>query len=94
MHILNEGERQEWLSHNTDWSLQGNEISASYKFKNFVEAVGFMTMIAIEIERKNHHPTIINMYNKVQISMTTHDAGNVITNKDTDLAEIISKLKR
>ena len=93
MHTLNDTEVTEWINAFPDWSQEGTSICASYSFKNFVNAFSFISKVAIEMEKANHHATITNTYNKVKISMTTHDAGNNITSKDTALAEIITKLK-
>ncbi len=93
MHVLTDQELRDWLAHHPDWSQEGNEITTSLIFKNFVEAFGFMSQLAIEMERVNHHATITNTYKNVKISMTTHEADNQITDRDTHLAEIIINLK-
>ena len=93
MHILTAQELDLWLENHPEWSSENNLISTQYKFKNFVEAFGFISKLAIEMERANHHATITNTYNSVHISMNTHDAGGKITDKDTNLAETIQKLK-
>ena len=80
-----------------DWS---EEISADgrsallkeFKFKDFVSAWGFMTKVALLAEKMDHHPDWSNVYNKVSIRLTTHDAGNKITEKDRKLAAEIDKL--
>lgn len=69
-----------------------NTLNHTFTFKNFTTAFGFMTMCAIEIEKLNHHPSWNNTYNKVEISLTTHDAGNIITDLDYKLAEIIENI--
>jgi 4a-hydroxytetrahydrobiopterin dehydratase len=63
-----------------------------FEFKNFSEAFAFMTRVAIEAEKMDHHPKWTNVYNKVEIWLTTHDAGNIITEKDTKLAAKIDGL--
>lgn len=75
----------------TDWSFDGTFISRNLKFKNFIEAFSFMTAVALEAEKMNHHPDWNNVYNSVTINLNTHDA-NGITQKDIDLANIIDKL--
>ncbi|MDJ1504154.1 4a-hydroxytetrahydrobiopterin dehydratase [Xanthocytophaga agilis] len=74
------------------WKEEDNKLKKTFQFKNFVEAFGFMTKVAIEAERMNHHPWWANVYNRVEIELNTHDAGNIITDKDRKLAEIIDKL--
>ena len=70
------------------WELKDEKLQKSFKFTNFVEAFGFMTRIALEAERMNHHPEWSNVYNNVTIKLSTHDAGG-ITDYDIKLAEII-----
>jgi len=72
------------------WNEENNELVAQLKFKDFKEAFAFMTEVAIIAEKMNHHPTWSNTYNKVEIRLSTHDAGNTITDKDRKLAESIT----
>jgi 4a-hydroxytetrahydrobiopterin dehydratase len=74
-----------------NWSYDGKSITRSLKFKNFTDAFSFMTAVALEAEKMNHHPDWSNVYNSVTINLNTHDA-NGITQKDLDLAGIIDKL--
>ena len=74
------------------WTTENNVLYKKFEFKNFTSAFGFMTRVAIEAEKMDHHPKWTNVYNKVEIWLTTHDAGNVITEKDTKLAAIIDGL--
>ncbi len=74
------------------WLEQNNQLYRAFTFKDFVEAFAFMTKVATLAEAHNHHPTWANTYNKVEIWLQTHDAGNVVTQKDEDLAEAIDKL--
>ncbi len=76
----------------TMWLEQNNKLYQSFKFKDFKEAFSFMTKVAALAEHYNHHPTWLNTYNKVEIWLSTHDVGNVITEKDEQLAEAIDKL--
>lgn len=69
------------------WQEINNELVKTFEFKDFNEAFGFMTRAAMIIEQHNHHPHWSNVWNKVTIKLTTHDAGNIITQKDRDLAE-------
>jgi 4a-hydroxytetrahydrobiopterin dehydratase len=76
-----------------NWQKVGNQkIIREYIFNDFVEAFGFMTKVAILAEKANHHPEWSNVYNRVRIELTTHDAGNTVTEKDILLAESIEKL--
>ena len=75
-----------------DWKIieDGKKIKKTFKFKSFIEAFSFMTKIAIYAEKKDHHPEWSNVYNKVEICLTTNDAGG-ITEKDVDLINFIEK---
>ncbi len=68
------------------WTEENNQLKRSFQFKNFVEAFGFMTKVALVAEKMNHHPNWSNVYNKVEICLSTHDKGNSITAKDKKLA--------
>lgn len=68
---------------------QNNALIGEFKFKNFTEAFGFLAQVAILQEKHNHHAKIENMYNRVTLTLTTHDAGNTVTEKDYKLAEEI-----
>jgi len=69
-----------------------DKLQAELKFKDFQEAFAFMTEVAICAERADHHPWWSNVYDTVEIHLNTHDAGNVVTQKDRDLAGEIEKL--
>jgi len=73
------------------WTGGDDFITRVFKFEDFVSAFGFMTQIAIHAEKANHHPEWFNVYNRVDVTLTTHDAGGV-TDKDVKLAEIMNKL--
>lgn len=75
----------------TTWKLLDNQLVREFKFKDFIEAFGFMTKVALLAQQANHHPEWSNVYNKVKICLTTHDAEG-ITIKDTDLALEIENL--
>lgn len=79
-------EIQTFISQNNGWALKQNKIHREYTFKNFVEAFGFMTQVALIAEKSNHHPEWFNVYNKVVIDLTTHEAGG-ITERDFSLAK-------
>jgi 4a-hydroxytetrahydrobiopterin dehydratase len=74
-----------------DWTLNGNELKKEITFKNFTQAFGFMTLVAFEAEKLNHHPDWKNSYNKVVIVLKTHDVDG-LTELDFKLATRISKL--
>lgn len=74
------------------WKEENNTLYKKYKFLDFSEAFGFMTRVAIEAEKMDHHPLWTNVYNQVEIWLSTHDAGDIITDKDYKLAEKIDKL--
>jgi 4a-hydroxytetrahydrobiopterin dehydratase len=71
------------------WIEQNNTLSATFTFDNFTQAFAFMTEVAFAAERLNHHPNWSNVWNRVEISLSTHDAGNIVTEKDRKLAERI-----
>lgn len=73
------------------WSIKQEKLYKEFKFSDFVAAFGFMTQVAMLAERANHHPEWSNVYNKVAIHLTTHDAGG-ISQKDFALASEISEL--
>ena len=74
------------------WSENNNALYRKIEFKNFSEAFAFMVRVAMEAERMNHHPLWTNVYNKVEIWLSTHDAGDIITDRDVKLAEKINAL--
>ena len=67
-----------------------NALQATFKFKDFMEAWAFMTEVAFHAEKLNHHPNWSNVWNTVEIRLTTHDAGNTVTDKDHRLANAIN----
>lgn len=73
------------------WSIEAEKLHRAFNFPNFVAAFAFMTQVAMLAEKANHHPEWFNVYNKVVIDLTTHDAGG-ISQKDFDLAQKITKL--
>lgn len=89
--ILGDEEIQERLSRLSGWELEGKTIQCIQKFKNFVEAIAFVNQLVAPAEAAGHHPDILISYNKVTVSLTTHDAGG-LTEKDFALAQVISEL--
>jgi len=75
-----------------DWSYVDNAIEKKLQFRDFKEALGFIVQMGLLAEQRNHHPEICNVYNKVTIRLSTHDAGGVTT-KDMDLAKAIDLLR-
>ena len=74
------------------WKEEDNKLKKTFEFKDFVEAFGFMSRVAIVAEKMNHHPNWSNVYNSVSFELNTHDAGDVVTEKDHKLAEAIDGL--
>lgn len=74
------------------WKEVNNELARTFEFDDFITAFGFMSRVAILAEKHNHHPWWSNVYNKVEIKLTTHDEGNTITEKDRKLAAAIDQL--
>jgi 4a-hydroxytetrahydrobiopterin dehydratase len=74
------------------WQEVDNSLYQKFIFNNFVEAFGFITQIALIAEQQNHHPTIKNTWNTVEIWLQTHDAENKITEKDKTLASLITDI--
>ena len=73
------------------WTKDGDAITRQFKFKDFSAAWAFMSRVALAAEKADHHPEWSNVYNKVDITLTTHDTGG-LTDKDTDLAKTINAL--
>ncbi|HYE56606.1 MAG TPA: 4a-hydroxytetrahydrobiopterin dehydratase [Chitinophagaceae bacterium] len=74
------------------WSEQDNKLYRKFQFKDFSEAFAFMTRVALVAEKMDHHPLWTNVWNTVEIWLSTHSAGNVVTDKDRKLAEAIDKI--
>jgi len=88
---LSEKEIHEQTVNLRGWKVVDGKVSKTFEFDDFVQAFGFMTMVAIEAEKMNHHPEWFNVYNKVKIDLVTHDVGG-ISNYDIRLAKTIDKL--
>ncbi len=74
------------------WQEIENKLYKNFEFKNFSEAFAFMTRVALIAEKMDHHPTWTNTWNRVEVWLSTHDAGDMITRKDEDLAKAIDEL--
>lgn len=75
------------------WEVKNNKLHRTLEFGNFSEAFAFMTRVAIEAEKLNHHPEWHNVYNRVTIDLVTHDIGNEISNYDVMLAQKINEIR-
>ena len=74
------------------WKEENNKLYRKFQFKNFSEAFAFMTRVALQAEKVDHHPLWTNVYNSVEIWLSTHDAGDIVTDKDRQLAKKIDVL--
>lgn len=74
------------------WTEENNKLTKTFEFQDFTQAFGFMSKVAIEAEKMNHHPNWSNVYNTVTFELSTHDAGDVVTDKDHALAKKIDSL--
>jgi 4a-hydroxytetrahydrobiopterin dehydratase len=90
--LLDETEIQERIAQLSGWTLEGNEIKSVRKFKDFVEAIAFVNRLVDPAETAGHHPDLAISYNKVIVSLTSHDAGG-LTEKDFAMAKTIDNLK-
>lgn len=75
------------------WEEKDNKLYQKFQFKNFSEAFAFMTRVAMEAEKMDHHPLWTNVYNTVEIWLSTHDAGDGVTEKDHKLSRKIDDIK-
>lgn len=75
------------------WSVINGKLHKDFVFTDFIEAFGFMSKAAIHIEKMNHHPEWFNVYNKIKVDLTTHDAGG-ITQNDINLARTLNSLAK
>jgi 4a-hydroxytetrahydrobiopterin dehydratase len=88
---LSSSEVREKLAKIPQWEVSGEALRREFAFRDFVEAFGFMTRVAILAEASNHHPEWSNVYSRVTIELTTHDVGG-ISERDFSLAERIDRL--
>ena len=88
---LDEDEIAAGLEDVAEWTIQDDKLFREFKFPRFIEAFGFMSSVAIVAETQNHHPEWFNVYNKVRIPLTTHEAGG-ITENDFNLARSIDEI--
>ncbi|HXG07701.1 MAG TPA: 4a-hydroxytetrahydrobiopterin dehydratase [Nitrososphaera sp.] len=90
---LSEKEIHEEVRKLDGWEVVNGKISRTFVFDDFVQAFGFMTRVAIEAEKMNHHPEWTNVYNRVKIDLVTHDVGG-ISSYDIKLAQTIDRLAK
>jgi len=88
---LSESSIEEKLKNLPGWSVKNDKLYKEFQFNDFNQAFGFMTRAAMEIEKMNHHPEWFNVYNRITVDLTTHEAGG-ITNNDVNLARILNSL--
>ncbi len=88
---LTDDELSSVLQQLKDWSVQAGKLHREYRFPDFAHAFGFMATAAVLIEKRNHHPEWLNVYNRVTVDLTTHDAGG-ITQKDVELARLLDSI--
>ena len=88
---LSESDIDEELKKLSGWNVKEDKLHKEFQFDNFNQAFGFMTRAAMEIEKMNHHPEWFNVYNRITVDLTTHEAGG-ITNNDVNLAKILNSL--
>lgn len=91
MNVYNEITAQPILKDLKDWKFNDSGIEKKFLFKNFSEALGFIVQVGVLAEKQGHHPELFNVYNKVNIRLSTHDA-NGLTDKDFNLAKAIETL--
>jgi 4a-hydroxytetrahydrobiopterin dehydratase len=89
--LLTDAEIQEQAKLLDGWTVEGKELERTFKFKDFVEAIAFINKIVEPAETAGHHPDLAISYNKVKVTLTTHDAGG-LTSNDFALAQVVSKL--
>ena len=88
---LSKADIDEELKSLPGWGVVNKKLHKEFQFESFNQAFGFMTRAAMEIEKMNHHPEWFNVYNRITIDLTTHDAGG-ITKNDVSLAKILNSL--
>ena len=89
---LNTNQIQSALAGLPGWAFEDDGLIKTFEFGSFREAVSFIVRIGFEAEQRDHHPELSNVYNRVVIRLSTHDAGNKVTELDVDLAGAIESL--
>ncbi len=88
---LSESEIKQEMSKLKGWKIVDGKLNRTFEFADFNEAFGFMTRVAMEVEKLNHHPEWFNVYNRVKIELVTHDVGG-LSNFDFKLANTINRI--
>jgi 4a-hydroxytetrahydrobiopterin dehydratase len=89
---LSEEQIKAELANLNGWSVKNGKLHKDFVFANFIDAFGFMSKASLHIEKMNHHPEWFNVYNKLSVDLTTHDAGG-ITQNDINLAKTLNSLQ-
>lgn len=92
MKTYSEKSIQEVLKELKDWKFVNSGLEKKFKFLNFAQALAFIVQVGVNAEKRNHHPELFNVYNKLNIRLVTHDA-NGVTDKDIDLAKAIDEIE-
>lgn len=92
MEPLEISEIKKLLNKLPNWTFKNDKIGKEYVFQSFKEALAFIVRVGLEAESMQHHPELFNVYNTVKIELSTHDAGNKVTQKDIDLATSIENI--
>ncbi|MDX1530724.1 MAG: 4a-hydroxytetrahydrobiopterin dehydratase [Rhodothermales bacterium] len=74
------------------WRYEGDALKKAFTFGDFREAVGFIVRVGFEAEQRDHHPNLSNVYNRVELALTTHDAGDRVTQRDVELARAVERV--
>ena len=90
-HIAKTQDINQSLKELPDWTFDNNRISKTFKFKSFKEALRFIVRVGLHAEEQKHHPEISNVYNRVTLILSTHEAGDTVTQKDIELARTIEQ---
>ncbi len=90
MSLLSDTQRQEFVASHPSWTIEGETITRTIRYPDFVEAMGFVTRVAMIAEKANHHPDIDIRWNKVTLTLSTHSEGG-LTSRDIDLAAAIDR---
>ncbi len=90
-HKLSDHEIKDEMAQLKGWKIVDGKLNRTFEFADFNEAFGFMTRVAMEVEKLNHHPEWFNVYNRVKIELVTHDVGG-LSNFDFKLANIINRI--
>ena len=91
---LSVSELEDALRELEGWRVVDGKLHAEFLFNDFIAAFGFMTKVALVAESADHHPEWSNVYNRVNIDLATHEAGDAITARDVELAQAINRLAR